>query len=153
MSKTVLVTVLPLLGVVVGAGLQYLFTRLAEARRHLRDLRTEAYIDYLRCISESPRLRKQDRKERITLLNRTVAAKARICIYGSSDVVKSLSKFEEGGAQIDTPEKAAVFLAVVKQMRSESGVDEADVGARNLELLLLGPGWSSRGEQTTAQEQ
>ena len=124
------------------------WSRLAETRRHLRELRTEAYIDYLRCISESPRLRKQDRKARSELLNRTVAAKARLCIYGSADVVKSLSEFEEAGAQINTPDKARLFLEVVKMMRSEGGVERADVGASHLELLLLGPErWSDRAEE------
>ena len=152
MTKTLLITLLPLLGVIVGAGLQYLITRLAETRRHLRDLRTSAYIDYLRCISESPRLREQDRKARSELLDRTVAAKARICIYGSAAVVKALSEFEEVGAQIDTQERADHFLGVVKLMRSESGVDQREVGSKILELLLFGPALRSASDDRAARE-
>ena len=46
-----LTAVLPVVGVLVGASLQYFFTRYLEAQRYQRDLRTQAYLDYIRSIS------------------------------------------------------------------------------------------------------
>jgi hypothetical protein len=39
-------------GLVVGAYLQYLFTSHLESKRHQRELRTQAYLDFLKCVSE-----------------------------------------------------------------------------------------------------
>jgi hypothetical protein len=46
-----LTAVLPVVGVLVGASLQYFFTRYLETQRHQRDLRTQAYLDYIRAMS------------------------------------------------------------------------------------------------------
>lgn len=43
---------LSFLDVVLGASLQYFFTRHIESQRHLRDLRSKAYMDYLQCVCE-----------------------------------------------------------------------------------------------------
>jgi|HubBroStandDraft_6_1064221.scaffolds.fasta_scaffold04953_7 hypothetical protein len=46
-----LTSILPVVGVLVGASLQYFFTRYLEAQRYQRDLRTGAYIDYVKAVS------------------------------------------------------------------------------------------------------
>lgn len=47
----------PFLGVVIGALLQYFFTRHIESQRYLRELRSKAYMDYLKCVSELAQFR------------------------------------------------------------------------------------------------
>ncbi|MGA7046185.1 MAG: hypothetical protein WBY98_07980 [Candidatus Sulfotelmatobacter sp.] len=43
--------ILSFLGVVMGASFQYVFTRYLDNQRHQRELRTQAYLDYLKSIS------------------------------------------------------------------------------------------------------
>ncbi|MDR9468025.1 hypothetical protein, partial [Marinospirillum sp.] len=43
-------------GIVIGAALQYVFTRHLDSQKHQRELRSRAYIDYLRCVSEHANL-------------------------------------------------------------------------------------------------
>ena len=41
----IIVRVLPMVGVVIGATLQYLFSRSSEQRKYQQDLKTQAYVD------------------------------------------------------------------------------------------------------------
>lgn len=43
--------ILSIIGVLVGASLQYLFTRYLETQRQRRELRTQAYLDYIKSAS------------------------------------------------------------------------------------------------------
>src|SRR5690606_14758693 len=92
--------------VIAGAGLQYLFTRVLEERRHHRDLRTQAFADYVRCVSEMRHsfIQPQAPRER-EMLARLTDAKARICLYGSGDVVLKLAKFERLGGRVSSDEQ------------------------------------------------
>ena len=100
-------------------GLQYYFLRSAESRKQLITLRTQAYIDYLRCVAESSKAR-SDHQKRTELLTRAADAKARISIYGSAEVLSTLAHFEKHEPVIDSPEAADRFLRLVNAMRQES---------------------------------
>ena len=50
------IAVFAFFGVIVGASLQYLFTRLLEERKHRQSLQTEAYTDYIRAVAEARHL-------------------------------------------------------------------------------------------------
>jgi hypothetical protein len=45
------IAILSFFGVIIGASLQYVFTRYLDNQRHHRDLRTQAYLDYLNSVS------------------------------------------------------------------------------------------------------
>jgi hypothetical protein len=44
--------ILSLVGLVVGAVLQFLFTKHLDNKKHHRDVRSKAYADYLLCVSK-----------------------------------------------------------------------------------------------------
>lgn len=126
--------VLPLLGVAVGAALQFWFSRAADREKHAEALRTQAYADFLRAVAAAGHLR-SDEDERDA--HRDAAdAKARITVHGTSAVVAALARFEEAGAVVRRDGPAAdAFVAVVVAMRLASGA----VPDRDLRLVLLGP--------------
>jgi hypothetical protein len=79
-------------GVIIGALLQYFFTRHLDRQKHHRELRTQAYTDYLKCVSEHANLRTpRDSPEGRDLGFRTADAKCRICLYGSPIVVRAFA--------------------------------------------------------------
>jgi hypothetical protein len=126
------IAALPLIGVVLGAGLQFLFSRTAAREKHVETLQSQAYVDYLRAVSAAGHLRSD---EDLRDAHRDAAdAKARIAVYGSSEVINALSRFEEVGAIVSDGPGATAFVALVKAMRSKAGA----VTDRDLELLLLG---------------
>jgi hypothetical protein len=111
---------LPILGIIIGAGLQYFFSKSAESRKQLTALKTQAYIDYLRCVAESKHIGSDNQKARKEILAKATDAKARISIYGSSKVIEALANFQKIGAIINSPQAEEKFLILCKAMRQES---------------------------------
>ncbi len=128
-----LIAVLPLLGVVVGAVMQYWFSRSAESKKQLQLLQSQSYVDYLRAVTKfahsSSIETKKSAKAEVT------DAKTRIAVYGASSVVAALAKFEATGANLAQPESIAAFVRLVGEMRPSGALVEAS----NLSLVMFGP--------------
>lgn len=128
------IALLPLLGVAVGAALQFWLGRAADREKHAETLRTEAYAHYLRAVAAAGHLR-SDEDERDAFRD-AADAKARIAVHGTQAVVAALARFEEAGAIVRRDGPAAdAFVALVAAMRLGSG----GVPDRDLRLVLLGP--------------
>lgn len=126
------------LGIVIGASLQYFFTKHIEGQRHSRDLRSKAYMDYLKCVCEQAQFRPlAGTKEQQDLFSRTGDAKARICLYGSKEAVSAFSDFEVLGASMNSKEQRFAFTNMVSIMRRDSGSD-ACANHSDLQNVLLG---------------
>lgn len=126
------IAILPLVGVVLGATLQFWLSRTADREKNADALRSQAYADYLRAVAVAGHLR-SDQDLRDAHLD-AADAKARIAIYGSAQVINALSRFEEAGAVITEGPSAQAFVSVVSSMRADSNA----VTNRELEILLLG---------------
>ena len=130
--------ILPLLGVIIGAALQYFFTRHLDSQKHHRELRTRAYTDYLKCVSDHANLKPQRQSQEGKELGaRTADAKCRICLYGSSGAISAFAEFERLGATMNTPEQCSAFGRMVAIMRNDS-TKGGEVGFNDLEAVLLG---------------
>ena len=121
-----------IVGLVVGALLQFFFTKYLANENHLRDLRAAAYLDYMRCVSEHANLGlQQDSAEWRQLGARTADAKLRTSLYGSSYVISAFAKFERLGANINPNDHA--FTDIVLAMRQDtlgnSSISQADIEA------------------------
>jgi hypothetical protein len=115
-----LIAALPILGIVIGASLQYFFSKSSEARRQLTTLRNQAYIDYLQCFAEIKHVGQVNSESRGKILAKATEAKTRIIIYGSTAVVEALIRFEKLGATLDSPEAIEAFLVLCSIMRKEN---------------------------------
>jgi hypothetical protein len=125
-------------GVIIGASLQYFFTRHIENQRHLRDLRSQAYMDYLKCICEQAQFRPlSGTKEQQELFSRTADSKARICLYGSKEAISAFSHFEVLGAAMGSTEQRIAFIQMVSVMRTDSG-SELCLNNSDIQNVLLG---------------
>lgn len=124
---------LPLLGVALGALLQYWLSRGAEARKQLELLRSQAHVDFLRAIAQAAHARSAD--DQRSAVAQATDAKARIAVYSTATVVRALASFEEAGPALDNPHSKDRFLALVSAMRGAQGkIDENDLRA-----VLIGP--------------
>jgi hypothetical protein len=132
------VAIFSFFGVVIGAILQYLFTRHLDQQRAHRDARTKAYTDYLRCVSEHANpaqfLESTDGHE---LGVRTADAKCRICLYGSSAAVAAFAEFEKLGATMKSAKQQAAFTHLVAIMRKDSSGTK-NVASGDLQIVLFG---------------
>lgn len=132
--------VFSLIGLVVGAVLQFLFTRHLDNKKHQRNLRAKAYADYLQCVSEHANLGHQKGSTEWRILGaKTADAKCRISLYGAPAVISAFAIFERLGAAMNTDEQCGAFTEMVAAMRQDSlgssSVAQADIGA----VLLGGP--------------
>lgn len=130
--------ILSFVGLIVGAALQFLFTRHLDNKKYHRELRSKAYADYLFCVSRHANMGHQQlSSEGRQLGAETADAKSRISLYGASTVIAAFAKFERLGAMIGTEEQCLAFTNMVLEMRIDalggSLVDKADV-----EVVLLG---------------
>lgn len=129
---------LSLIGVIFGAGLQYVFTRYLENQRHSRALRSQAHMDYLKCVCEQANLGSSPEASRIReVFAKTADAKARICLYGSVESIQAFACFEKLGASMQSAEQRNAFVAMVVAMRRDSG-SNAVPSAEDIERVLLG---------------
>lgn len=126
------IAILPLIGVVLGAGLQFILTRASAREQQAATLRSQAYADYLRAVATAGHLRSD---EDLRDAHRDTAdAKARIAIYGTVHVIRALARFEESGAVLSDASASRAFVSLVSSMRPNSD----DISDHELELLLLG---------------
>jgi hypothetical protein len=126
------VAALPLLGVVIGAALQSWFGRSAEREKQLETAKSQAYADYLRAVAAAAHSRSDE--DLRDALRAAADAKARIAVYGGSEVISALARFDESGANLGSAASRATFVALVTTMRSTSPTAQE----RDIETVLFG---------------
>ena len=126
-----LITVISILGIVVGASLQYVFSRFLDERRHKRLLQTEAYADFLRGVAEATHLDSTINEAQVHA--KIANARARIALYGSPKVVSLLAEFERAGNAIITEQQHEAFVRLIKAIRGDDRIESAA-----LALVLIG---------------
>ncbi len=137
--QTALTFVAAGLGAVFGAFL----TRWTEKYKQLQSLRADAYVDFLRGVSKLGVVQKDAVRDKDSFLEErdamiTVAdAKARIAIYGSREVVRSLSAFMDGGAVLNTSERLRSFAEICRLMRDEGSPRTQRVSFDDVHKLLF----------------
>lgn len=131
-----LTATLPLVGILVGAGLQYFFGRSLELRKHIQAQKGQAYADYFRAFSQ---IATQGRtKDALAALT---DAKTRVCIYGSSLVVQRLAEFEREGPSTLTPESHRKVSALLSSMRKDIGASLKSARPDDIGMVIFGPEW------------
>lgn len=131
------IAILSFIGIVIGASLQYFFTRHLDSLRTHREAKTKAYTDYLRCVAENVNPSQAISLDGQDLIARKADAKCRICLYASPKVISTFAKYETLGASTKSGEQRAAFITMVQSMRSDlprgSSVTDTD-----LQAVLLG---------------
>jgi hypothetical protein len=125
---------LPVGGIVVGALLQFAFTRITERDKHVIVLRAQAYADYLRAVALSGHLRSDD--DYAEVMRAAADAKARIAVYGTGRAIAALAAFERAGAALTSPTAQEAFIALVAAMRWPRTM----VSSLDVRHVLLGNG-------------
>ena len=125
------VALLGILSVIISAVLQYLFTKASEKSQQLAVLRNESYVDYLSAIAKAAHGASSHEKNSAIL--EATDAKARIAIYGSSQVILALAELEKTGARLNNDHSNNCFLTLVNAMRTEN-----EVSSDTLSQILLG---------------
>lgn len=122
-----------LVGVLVGAGMQYLFGRALKSERQLAMQKGQAYADFFKAVAQAAQ---HGRSPEVSSL--AADAKVRACIYGSEPVVSCLSAFESAGAKTDTADGRAAIIALLNAMRADIGRMNRALSSSQIEPILFG---------------
>lgn len=129
---------LPIVGLIIGASLQFFFSRKNENRKQQNLLKTKAYTDFLKAnsgISISQKFSDKEKEMEFFIL--LTDAKARICIYGSDSVINSIAEFERFGAILNDPKAYKLFTTIVSEMRNDNLKDK-NTDLNDISQLILG---------------
>jgi hypothetical protein len=138
----VLTAMLPLLGVLVGAGLQYVFGRSLDVRRQVEASKAQAYSDYLQTFANIATTgRSKD------ALAKLADAKTRICVYGSPTVLKLLADFERAGAATEMGQNRELVSRLIMAMRKDVRSVAAANSQEELASILFGQAGKVQQEQ------
>ena len=129
-----LTATLPLLGVLIGAGLQYLFGRTLEGRKQIQSQKAQAYADFFKAVAAIAKF--DQTKDNLSQL---ADAKTRICVYGSKEVIAALGEFERSGARLDNPDSKKLIIRVLGHMRRDVGVSVRAPSVSDLSWIIFGP--------------
>lgn len=111
------------LGAIFGA----ILTRRTERFKHLQEMRSNAYVDFLRGFARVIRAQNDKLKDERSVLEEREGlvimtdSRARIAVYGDHEVVQALSKFISLGTQTRTVEGMKAYADLCSIMRRETG--------------------------------
>ncbi|MEM3460111.1 MAG: hypothetical protein QXO24_02710 [Candidatus Micrarchaeaceae archaeon] len=139
MNFEILAAVIGIIGVLVGSVAQYVFTRAQESVKHYRELRSQAYTDFIKAVAGIAISQKSDSRNReIEFLSLLADAKSRIAVYGSKQVVESMADFFVHHSALDSPEALAAFATIVQKMRRDTVMKGEEVLDEHIRALLFG---------------
>ena len=132
-TQIALTAVLSLIGVALGASLQYYFGRTLEGRKQLAVQRAQAYVDYFKAVALLAQ--HSGGKDHLAM---AADAKVRVCIYGSPSVIRCLSAFEATGAIINSADGAVAIMELLRAMRNDTGMGDGGIGQQDFQRIVLG---------------
>lgn len=123
-STAVVATLSSLVGICVGAILQYVFTLQIEQRRLWSDLRTKSYVAYIENTTKAITLEDSGKQQEAAALRDS--ARFSIGTYGSKSVVEKMARYAPlsvvASEELSNAEKAAAedaSLELFSAMRNE----------------------------------
>lgn len=145
-SKAVVAGVFTLIGILLGAGLNFYFTIAAEREKDLREIRRKAYVDFLHAqvkwdsaqyatSEEESRQFSEDYREK------TAEARKRIAVYGDKAVVEALAKYWRNHFDRKicpgTYEKIGDDVSIYQRMREDVMPGDELVNDEDMMMLLF----------------
>jgi hypothetical protein len=112
-SQLIAQTAVTFFAATLGASLGAFLTRRTEKYKHLQELRSAAYIDFVAGVANAA--------HQTGGIAEVADARTRIAIYGGKDVIRSLSQFIALGAQTVDPKGMQAFAELCSVMRAETG--------------------------------
>lgn len=127
-NVTIVAAFVGLAGLMIGATLQYLYGKRAEASKQLQALKNQAYVDFVKSVAGAAIAQKAKNKEKeFESLILLADAKSRIAVYGSKEVIEGIAIFyRKYDGLLATSEAMSKFVDVVQEMRKHT-VDKGEI--------------------------
>ena len=120
-------------GIIVG-GANYIVSENILIHQSRTEETVAAYADYLAKASEFFLLPSSETASEVG------AAKSRIAIYGSSEVIDALAEFNNLDSTLETKEGCEAFTRIITTMRTHVWDDDPDGNLeKNIQVTVYGP--------------
>lgn len=140
MSEPIITGLFGLVGVLIGALIQFWFgRRTAEESRYI-ELKSQACADYLNSIASVAFATPEDR---LQALQKVAAAKARLCVFGDRPVIEEAVRLENTSLNLSQPDAQKAFISLLQVMRKR-GIAIGQVDDSAFRILLLGQRLSNK---------
>jgi hypothetical protein len=93
----------------------------------------------MRCVAELAKVNRSDTKKFAELSAAAADAKTRICMYGSTKVIRTLADFAKAGSVLDTPDSIERFLEICHEVRRQNFGEAGNIASDDLSIVLFGP--------------
>jgi Uri superfamily endonuclease len=127
------------LSLAAGALLQFWLSRRNTDWSRLQEKRVQAYVDFLKGIAGvAQALRFDDKKAEHDSSALVADARARIAVYGHSQVISALAAFCRTDQHLMSTDTCKVFIQLIQTMRQVSKVASISIDDNELYLVLFG---------------
>jgi len=134
MSESFIAGLVGVLGILVGALLQFWLTRRVERETKYMELKLGAYVDYINGIA---RLAFAATSERAQALDQWTAAKTRICVFGDREILEAAARFEKTSKRLANLDAQNALTDLCQVMRGH-GIATGSVADAAISTVLFG---------------
>ncbi len=128
------VIIASLIGVTVGALLQFVFNLIVAQRARYTELKSQAYADCINSVTDagfaSSDTEKQAARKKFT------AFKGTLCVFGDSGVIEKAELFEQTSKKLSEPDAKSAFINLVQEIRQQ-GIGIGKISNASIEKLLF----------------
>lgn len=134
----IIIAISSLLGVFVGALLQFYFSRKKEYEANLFQLESQAYIDFVKVAAELKTAQAENDPVKINIcISSLTEAKIRILFFGEPEIISKLANFYRAGGVVDKAETGGLFLEFCKAVMERLS-ESKKIPKDTIECLILG---------------
>ena len=134
MNDSILAGIFGLLGVFIGALIQFYVSRRATEESRYLELKSQAYADYLNSIAAVAFAAPHERPK---ALQAVAAAKTRLCVFGDGPIIDLAVNLENTSLDLSQTDAQEAFIRLLQAMR-QRGVVVGQVNDSAFQVLLLG---------------
>lgn len=129
-------------GIVLGAGFQYVGNLSLEKTKYLEEAKKDAYVDFLDAQQKYYEAQAMDNKEKAAALMaehniQMAAAKKRVAIYGGRNVAEAMAEYYRSFQSTKCPDSTDKDVAIYRSMRVELLPRSELISDADLSMLLF----------------
>jgi hypothetical protein len=129
---------LPVIGVVIGALLQFLLSKKNETKKQQDLLKISAYTDLIKGLAGMAISRKyKDSIKEMEFKILVADAKSRICVYGDDTVIEKISYYLKMGGTLNSIDSEKAFVDIIVEIR-KNHIGSIDLNINDFSQLLIG---------------
>lgn len=136
MPPEIVAAILGVAGLVIGAILQFFFTRHFERKKERRERLLSTYKEFIRSLNALA----SSQNQKLGIAEAQLSfetAKTQLLLDGSPKTIQRFAEWSKQHGRLDSPESCKLFSALINQLRSDCFDDDSDVAVDDIYQILF----------------